>query len=245
MNNWLQKITLDKVSKEQLDYFNMFFNPHEIQPSKPPPVHPIHHQASVKKALIVLDWMLANTVALVIKEKANTPFNEAYLATVQEDIITDIPFDCTLLEGALLVQSYNVHMKEFKEMSKEESIFILDPLRTMGLSFNEVLDEIIPPTRTDTYILAKTFNIPYEDWFLATILDQLNDTQQDWMLKHLKSPFVSSLSVQTVIFSARLKPMVMFVEDFSQTIKKFFYHAIMDEIKDFSFGFAYHFLLTD
>lgn len=235
------KLGLQELDKDHLNYFKQFYDVNLI-PEMTSPFHQIHHAKAIEKALEILTWMFKNEIALIFIEPDPAFHWDELEPPIKHDVVKQCPFAFDLPEGALLIQNYAIHLDVFKALSKSNAVFILEPARTLHLSFNEIVKELIPPYKEDVYYLSKIFLIPYEDWFLATILYQLEETQKDWMLKHLDTPFVSSISADTRLY---LKPIsasiFMFVEDFSEAIKKYFEQNLIEKIKDQSFGFNFHF----
>ena len=235
------KLGLNELEKEHLEQFKHFFNPERI-PQNKSSFSQIHNPNAIRKALEILDWMFEKEVALVLIEQEPNIQIKDLDKVLEKDIVDSAPFQINLPEGALLIRNYSNHLNTFKAISKSNSVFILDSIRTLYLSFNEVVKELIPPYKEDVYYLSKVFAIPYEDWFLANILYQLEDAQKEWMLKHVDTAFVSSIRADNHLF---LKPMsasfFMYIEDFSEVIKKYFKKNQMDDIKNQSFGFNFHF----
>lgn len=235
------KLGLQELDKEHLNYFKQFYDASLI-PKTTTSFPQIHHEKAIEKALEILTWMYKNEVGLIFIEPDPTINIDELKKSIDKDLMRKSPFELNLLEGSLLIQHYSNHLDTLKTLSRSNGVFILDPSRTLSLSFNEVVKEIIPPHKEDVYYLSKIFNIPYEDWFLATILYQLDDVQKDWMLNHLDTAFVSSITTDSRLFLKPISASVfMFIEDFSSAIKKYFEQNLMDEIKDQSFGFNFHY----
>jgi len=216
------KLGLGEFSPEHLDYFKQFYNPNLI-PNSTSPYSQVHHLRATQKALEIINWMVEKEVGLVIFEPDLKEDRRELEKPLLKDMIKDPPFEAKLPKDAMMIQHYPLHLTSLKLISKTHAVFILDPLRTLYLSFNEVVNDLYPPHKEDIYVLSKVFNIPYEDWFLATILSKLEPDQVQWMLDHLETPFVSSISSQHHVL---LKP----IESHQ-----------MDEYKNQSIIFNFHF----
>lgn len=221
-----------------------FFNP-DYSYHKNAQTPAIHHPNGVKTALKILTWMFENDISILFVDEGSTHIIEDIKTQLGSAVIKNIPFAHQTHHPAVIIQDSHNYLETLKAISKKDTLFLFHPSHTLILDFLEVVDEDIPPQKEDTYILSRFFNSAYEDWFLATLMHQLTDSQQAWILTHLTTPFVASLSVKTIIMSSSMRVMVMYVEDFVNVIKKLFSHHFMDELQGYSFGFIYHFMFKE
>ena len=242
MKPWTQTFGLYDLKADERHALEACFNPTYTftKPSFKPSRHRTKH--AVTQALTVFSWMRLGDIAAVWLESEDATLRKRLQDTVDSHHIAKPPYAVDETFDCLLVEKIHTFWDELKALSTEGSIFIYTPFMTQVMSFGDIVSEEIPPRTSDSYMLSRLFLTGYEAWFLAAILDQLTKPQQTWILDHLESPFVESLNVDTVVMSSSIKSMIMYVEDFTDVIKKLFKHAFMEELQIYSFGFVYHFM---
>lgn len=244
MKSWKEKLGLYKYNDEKTHATHLVFNP--AYAFKPKDSHsPVHYLTSLSHAQTIIRWMMEEDIGVIWVDLESKDLKKKIKQTLRDNLLDKVPFPTDETMRPLILKEAHTHFDTLKKLSKEGSIYLFSPLHTLAFSFNAVVDEDIPPRSNDIYILSRLFFIPYEDWFLATILDQLEEHEEAWIKAHLDSPFVRSLSVKTVIMSSSMRKMVMYVEDFVNVIKQLFNNHFMDELKGFSFGFVYHFMFKE
>lgn len=244
MKSWKEHLGLYKYNEEKMHATHLVFNP-EYAYSTATLNPQIHHKTSLTKAQKIIRWMLAEDIGVIWVDQESTGLRKAIETILHAVILSSVPFPMDESKAPLILKNAHAHFDTLKGLSIKGSIYLFSPLHTLAFSFNAVVDEDIPPRNNDVYILSRLFLIPYEDWFLATILDQLDEKEVAWIKDHLDTPFIGSLSVKTMIMSSSMRKMVMYVEDFVHVIKHLFNTHLMDELQDYSFGFIYHFMFKE
>lgn len=242
MKSWQKDLTLYDIDAEDRHALHACFNPTYEYHQKPTEPHRYRTQGAVNHALDVITWMRTQDVGVIWIEDASDELRHHLKETLKAQLIQTPPFTVDETSEAFIVDNIHASWDPLKKLSYRGSLFIYTPMTTQIMSFGDVVSDDIPPRSSDTYMLSRLFYSGVESWFLASILDQLTPVQRTWMLEHLDSPFVESLSVNARIMSSSMKAMVMYVEDFTEVIKKLFTHQFMDELQTYSFGFVYHFM---
>jgi len=174
---------------------------HAFKPSslKKEKTYEPHNKNQVLKALEIMTKMKEEDIKVVIY---NGPSKHLFKQQLKEHLENDYLEDTfshhhPYKENAHFIQNANKHLKTLYQLSYLDTMLFLVSYETIQvISFGDTLLDIHFIYKEEFINLARTFLIPYHDWYLAHCLISLSKKTQDFYLKHLDSKFLASISIK-------------------------------------------------